>query len=78
MNDGYNDFDLRVECEERFDTTPVKKEFSKIGFGLLIFSGITLLVSIIIQLFVVSADNTLITLLPIIAPIYISPSPTIR
>ena len=57
MNDGYNDFDLRVECEERFDTTPVKKDFSKIGFGFLIFSGVTLLVSIIIQLVVVSVSK---------------------
>ena len=57
MNSEFNNFDLRDEREEKFDIAPVKKDFSKIGFGFLIFSGITLLVSLIIQLVVVSVSE---------------------
>lgn len=55
MNNEMNEFDLRVE--QKKDLRKAKKEFSRIGFGYLIFSGLSIVVSLVIQIAVLSANE---------------------
>ena len=52
MNNDVNEFDLRVISD--IERQNARKDFSRIGFGFLLFSGIALLVSLIIQIAVYS------------------------
>ena len=52
MNNDINEFDLRVTSD--IEITNAKKDFSRIGFGYFAFSGLALLVSLVIQVAVFS------------------------
>lgn len=52
MNNDINEFDLRVTSD--IEQRRAKRDFSRVGFGFLLFSGIALLVSLIIQIAVYS------------------------
>ena len=52
MNNDVNEFDLRVASD--IEQQKAKKDFSRIGFGYLVFSGVTLLVALVIQIAVYS------------------------
>ena len=55
MNSKVNEFDLRVTSE--IERKNAKKDFSRIGFGFVIFSGISVLVSLVIQIAVLSVSE---------------------
>ena len=48
MNSEMNEFDLRVDASPNLRRA--KKEFSRVGFGYMIFSGMSVIVSIAIQI----------------------------
>ena len=52
MNNDINEFDLRVTSD--IEMEKARKDFSRIGFGYLAFSGLALLVSLVIQVAVFS------------------------
>lgn len=52
MNNDVNEFDLRVTSD--IEMEKARKDFSRIGFGYLAFSGLALLVSLVIQVAVFS------------------------
>lgn len=62
MDNEFNNIDLREEEivpleRDNFNAASVKKDFSRIGFGFVLFSGITLLVSLIIQVVVLTVSE---------------------